>query len=67
MKKDHIPLSPPPSARRGGSPGIVADGPRVPKKRPWSKPTILIVDDLVETGSAAQEQATETVVYRPFS
>ena len=47
MKKDYSPPPPP------ESPGTVADAQKTPKKRPWSKPTIRIVDGLSETTSGS--------------
>ena len=41
-----------------------------PRKKPWSKPTVLIVEDgllLTESGLTPQSQGTETFLYYPTS
>lgn len=60
MKKNYSP--PPPE-----SPETVADAPKTPKKRPWSKPTITIGDDLGWTESGSNPEINEIGVYNPNS
>ena len=59
----HKTLPPPPP--RTASLDALTDTPKKEAKKPWSKPTIRTMDDVVTVESAATQADAENATYRP--